>query len=81
MSIHGGLYDCCAPACTGVGVSLAEFRELQVTLCSTLHEGLTCLIRCPTAATFSDASGKAFSLLQTRQMLRRLPATLLASPS
>ena len=42
MAIYAECRDWCASACTGVGVSLAQFRELQVTLCLTLHEGLTC---------------------------------------
>ena len=53
-------------AMIGVGVSLAQFRDLVVILCRTWREGLICLLRGLAAATFSAASGKAPALLQPR---------------
>ena len=66
---------------TSVGVSLAHFRDLVLTLCRTLREGFVCLLRGLAAATFSAASGKAPALLQTRQKLWNHSATLMVSPS
>ena len=63
----------------GVGVGLAQFRELVLTLCRILREGHVCLLRGLAAATFSAASGKAPALLQTRQMLWNHCAALMVS--
>ena len=64
------------------GCRLGSFRELVLTLCRTLREGLVCLLRGLAAATFCAASGKAPELLlQTRQKLWNHSATLMVSPS
>ena len=47
----------------GMGVSLAQSRELVLTLGRTLREGLACLLRGLAAATSSATSSKAPALL------------------
>ena len=47
----------------GMGVSLAQFRELVLTLCRTLRKGLACPLRGLAAATSPATSGKVPALL------------------